>query len=166
MFSTSYKLVFRMNHQTTTRSTRVRTMAGNEKHLWDKIMTIYKAIHCKVAMSRKQYTYNHRANPDCNKPFMMNVETRESCRELFKEINILTLASLYMLEVTCFIREYCQSLELNTNVHNHNTQRKMDIHHSYRKLYLVAYNISAFILLLSIKHIINIWFLFKYFVEY
>jgi hypothetical protein len=30
--------------------------------------------------------------------------------------------------VTCFIRKYCESLELNSNVHNYNTWRKMDIH--------------------------------------
>ena len=50
------------------------------------------------------------------------------CRQLFKELNILTLVSLHILEVTCFMRKYCQSVELNSNVHNYNTQRKMDIH--------------------------------------
>ena len=42
---------------------------------------------------------------------------RTSCRQLFKELNILTVASLYIFEVTCFIRKYCQSLEQNTQVH-------------------------------------------------
>jgi hypothetical protein len=41
---------------------------------------------------------------------------------------ILTLALLYILGVTCFIRKYCQPLELNSNVHNYNTRRRMDIH--------------------------------------
>ena len=59
---------------------------------------------------------------------MVGASTRTSCRQLFKELNILTLASLYRLEVTCFIRKYCQSLEINSIVHNYNTQRKMDIH--------------------------------------
>ena len=59
---------------------------------------------------------------------MAGVNSRTSCRQLFKELNILTLSSLYILEVTCFLKRYCQSLELNVNVHNHNTRRKMDIH--------------------------------------
>jgi hypothetical protein len=59
---------------------------------------------------------------------MVGVSSRTSCRQLFKEMSILTLASLYILEVTCFIRKYCQSLELNSHVHNYNTRRKMDFH--------------------------------------
>jgi len=59
---------------------------------------------------------------------MAGVNSRTSCRQLFKELNILTLPSLYILEVTCFLIRYCQSLELNVNVHNHNTRRKMDMH--------------------------------------
>ena len=59
---------------------------------------------------------------------MAGVNSRTSCRQLFKELNILTLSSLYILEVTCFLKRYCQFLELNANVHNHNTRTKMDIH--------------------------------------
>ena len=58
----------------------------------------------------------------------VGVSSRTSCGQLFKELNILTLASLYILEVICFIRKYCQSVELNSNVHTYNTRRKMDIH--------------------------------------
>ena len=59
---------------------------------------------------------------------MVGASSRTSGRQLFKELNILTLASLHILEVTCFIRKYCQSLELNSNVHNYNIRRKVDIH--------------------------------------
>ena len=45
-----------------------------------------------------------------------------------QELNILTLASLYILEVTCFIRKYYQSLEQNFEVHKYNTRSKLDIH--------------------------------------
>jgi hypothetical protein len=52
---------------------------------------------------------------------MVGVSSRMSCRQLFKELNILTLASLYIFEVTCFIRKYCQPLEQNSQVHQYNT---------------------------------------------
>jgi hypothetical protein len=59
---------------------------------------------------------------------MVGVSSRTSCRQLFKELNIVTLASLYILEVICFITKYRQSVQLNSNVHTYNTRRKMDIH--------------------------------------
>jgi hypothetical protein len=52
---------------------------------------------------------------------MVGVSSRTSCRQLFKELNILTLASLYILEVICFIRKLCHSVELNSSVHTYNT---------------------------------------------
>ena len=59
---------------------------------------------------------------------MVGVSTRTSCRQLFKELNVLTLVSLYIMEVTCYIRKHHQFVELNSNIHAHNTLRKMDIH--------------------------------------
>jgi len=52
---------------------------------------------------------------------MIGVNSRISCQQLFKEIKILTLSSLYILEVTCSIKHYCQCLELNSKVHKYNT---------------------------------------------
>jgi len=53
---------------------------------------------------------------------MVGVSSRTSCRQLFKELNILTLAYLYILEVTCFMRKYCWSLEKKKfKVHKYNT---------------------------------------------
>jgi hypothetical protein len=64
---------------------------------------------------------------------MVGVSSRTSCRQLFKELNILTLASSYILEVTCFIRKCSQSLEQNSEVHQYNIQRKLDIHIKLQK---------------------------------
>jgi len=73
---------------------------------------------------------------------MVGVSSRTSCRQLFKELNILTLASLYILEVICFIRKYRQSVELNSSVHTYNTERKIDIHiQSYNtEIYIKKWN--------------------------
>ena len=86
---------------------------------------------------------------------MVAVSTRTSSRQLFKELNILTLFSLYkrwfkndrdwlylfthksvpvifeppcIMEVICYIRKHHQFVDLNSNIHAHNTWRKMDIH--------------------------------------
>jgi len=59
---------------------------------------------------------------------LAGVSLRTSCRQLFKESNILAVVPLYIFEVTCFIRKYCQSPEQNAQVHQHNTRRKVDLH--------------------------------------
>jgi len=64
---------------------------------------------------------------------MVGVSSTTSCRQLFKELDILTLASLYIFKVTCFIRKYCQSLEQNSKVHQYNTRRKLDSHVKLQK---------------------------------
>ena len=58
---------------------------------------------------------------------MVGVHSRMLCKQFFKEIKILSLAYLYILEETYFIKNYCQSLELNSKAHKYNTRRKMDI---------------------------------------
>ena len=46
---------------------------------------------------------------------------------------ILTVVSLYILGVTCYLKRHHQPIELNLNIHAYNTRRKMDIHiQSYR----------------------------------
>jgi len=52
---------------------------------------------------------------------MAGVRTRTSCRQLSKELNILTLVSLYIMEVICYIRKHHQFVELNSNIRDHNT---------------------------------------------
>jgi hypothetical protein len=59
---------------------------------------------------------------------MVGVSARTSCRQLFKELNILTLVSLYIMEVICYVRKHRQFVDLNSNIHAHNTWRKMDNH--------------------------------------
>ena len=59
---------------------------------------------------------------------MVAVSARTSCRQLFKELNILTLVSLYIMEVICYIRKHHQFVDLNSNIHAYNTRRKLVIH--------------------------------------
>jgi hypothetical protein len=59
---------------------------------------------------------------------MVGVNSRASCRQLLKELNILTIVFLYVLEVICYVRIHHQFVELNSNIHTYNTRRKKDIH--------------------------------------
>jgi hypothetical protein len=56
------------------------------------------------------------------------VSKRTSCRQIFKDYNILTLSSLYILEVICFIKKYKDFMAKNLDIHNHNTGRKLNLY--------------------------------------
>jgi len=53
---------------------------------------------------------------------------RESCRPIFMKFKILTLASLYIFEMLCFINKYQGIMKHNFDVHAHNTRMKHDLH--------------------------------------
>ena len=59
---------------------------------------------------------------------MSGLKIGESCKQKFKELGILTVTSLYVLEVLCYMRKYCRSISENSTIHNHNTRRKIDLH--------------------------------------
>jgi len=52
----------------------------------------------------------------------------ESCRQKFKENRVLTVTSMYILEVLCFTKKYNGNLKKNCDIHEHNTRSKYDIH--------------------------------------
>ena len=52
---------------------------------------------------------------------MVGVSSRTFCRQLFKELNTRMLVSLYILEVTSFLKKYCQCLQQSSKFHNYNT---------------------------------------------
>jgi hypothetical protein len=51
-----------------------------------------------------------------------------SCRQIFKDYNILMVACLYILEIVCYIKKYKDSLDQNVQFHNYNMPRKLDLH--------------------------------------
>ena len=50
---------------------------------------------------------------------------KESCRQKFKENKILTITSLYVLEVLCYVKE---KGDINYDFHEYNTRSKHDLH--------------------------------------
>jgi len=66
---------------------------------------------------------------------IMGYGYRESCRELFKELKMLTLSSQYIFSLLLFIvnnRDYFVS---NSVCHNIHTRRKNDLHLPLRYLW-------------------------------
>jgi hypothetical protein len=64
------------------------------------------------------------------------LKSLESCRQKFKENRILTVTSLYILEVLCFTKKHKGNLKKNCEIHQHNTRSKYD-------LYTLPHNTSA-----------------------
>jgi hypothetical protein len=52
----------------------------------------------------------------------------ELCWQKFKESRILTVTSMYILEVLCFTKIQIGILKKNYEIHEHNTRRKHDLH--------------------------------------
>ena len=52
----------------------------------------------------------------------------ESCKQKFKDLGILTVASLYVFEVLCYMKKHCKNIPQNSAIHDHNTRRKKDLH--------------------------------------
>jgi hypothetical protein len=59
---------------------------------------------------------------------IMNVGNRESCRELFKKLNILPLHSQYILSFLLFVVKNIYEFTANSSVHSLNTRHKSDLH--------------------------------------
>ncbi len=60
---------------------------------------------------------------------------RESCREIFKRLNVLTLPCMYIFETILFCLTKC-NLEIGTNFHNHNTRYADHFRNSYTRLHI------------------------------
>jgi hypothetical protein len=56
------------------------------------------------------------------------VSSNKSGREIFKDYNLLTLPSLYILEVICFIKKYKVFMAKNLDIHSYNMRGKFDLH--------------------------------------
>ena len=53
---------------------------------------------------------------------------RTSCRPLFRELQILTLASQYIFSLMRFLSSNLEIYKLNTSIHKLNTRHKLKLH--------------------------------------
>jgi hypothetical protein len=66
---------------------------------------------------------------------MSGLRKQESCRQIFKEYGNLTVTSMYILEVLCYIKKHKADLIQNTNIHNYNTSLNKDNHVNLAELH-------------------------------
>jgi len=59
---------------------------------------------------------------------MMNAGIRQSCRELFRELNILPLHSQYILSALHFVVKHINMFKLNSTIHSIKTRHCSDLH--------------------------------------
>ena len=59
------------------------------------------------------------------------IHNHESCRHILWKFKILTLVSLYILEMLCSIKRYQGNLKQNFGIHGHNTRNKFGLHTCY-----------------------------------
>jgi len=65
----------------------------------------------------------------------------ESCRQKFKENRILTVTSIYVLEVLCYTKKYKGDLKHNCEIHEYNKRSKYDLHTQPRNTSLLQYSV-------------------------
>jgi hypothetical protein len=74
------------------------------------------------------------------------VNSRTTCRPIFKELKILTLTSLYIFEVLCYFQKRNFSSTKNSDLYEYNTARKDDFRvpncntSTFKKRVIRAYN--------------------------
>jgi hypothetical protein len=59
------------------------------------------------------------------------VSRLSSCRQLFKDLNLLPLPCMYIFELVCYIKSHFGELDQNIVVHNHNTRPYLVQHMFY-----------------------------------
>jgi hypothetical protein len=59
---------------------------------------------------------------------MMGINHSNSCRPVFKELNILTLASRYILSLVTFVKNNLELFTFNCTVHNKLTRSRGNLH--------------------------------------
>jgi hypothetical protein len=104
----------------------------NNKPIYDK-----KHLFSKFLVMSEVWHYIMGGDNESNNIFKLQkkvlriisgVSNHTSCRQIFKDCNISTLSSLYILEVICFIKKYKYFMAKNLDIHNHNMQRKLNLH--------------------------------------
>ena len=73
---------------------------------------------------------------------MKQVPIRTHSKGIFKELNILPLPCVYILETVCFIHNNKQAFQHNDQFHTHNTRTSSHLHLTHHRLNISINNVS------------------------
>ena len=59
---------------------------------------------------------------------MLGIKQRDTCRPVFKKLNILILASQYILPLVTFMRSNLEHFTFNCAIHNKSTRHRGNLH--------------------------------------
>jgi hypothetical protein len=68
---------------------------------------------------------------------MVGIRDRESCREYYRKLKILTLQSHYIYLLSLFVINNRQHFKINSDIHIINTRNNLDLH--YPQSHLLVY---------------------------
>jgi hypothetical protein len=71
-----------------------------------------------------------------------NVGRNASCRNLFRDLNILPLPCLCINEVVCYTKSNIEKMKLNDEIHNHCKRHKSDLHVQFYRTTLFKNNVA------------------------
>jgi stress-induced morphogen len=57
-----------------------------------------------------------------------SINRQQTCRDIFKKYKILTVTSLYLLEVLRYMKKYNVNIMQNQHIHDYNTRGRHDLH--------------------------------------
>lgn len=64
---------------------------------------------------------------------LCNLGARDSCRQSFRDLQIMPLMTLFIFNSVIFAKRYFDNFKLNNQVHSYSTRRQNNIHVSYRR---------------------------------
>ena len=71
---------------------------------------------------------------------IVRIKQRESCKPYFKQLGILTMSCIYILEAACFVKKNYDYFEQERTIHEYCTRAKTDLHIPHVKYSVVKKN--------------------------
>jgi hypothetical protein len=71
---------------------------------------------------------------------MNSISNRTSCKQYFKEMELLPLPCVYILEAVLYVRKHTNMFNRNNSIHEHKTKAQNDIHIERHYTCMIAKN--------------------------
>ena len=99
------------------------------KVMWSmSVLIFFKWRSCKLSWKMKKFRSQHSSSTvTCSMADPSSIYAIISTAQ-FRKFQILTLASLYIFEMLCFLKNHQGHVKQNLEIHGHNARKKYDLH--------------------------------------